>query len=280
MADPQTPQKALNTPIVGSDIGTWGTSLNNNFTSIDSLLGATQAVALSSANVVLTQAQANNLIFNLTGTLLVNVTVSFPAIGGLFIVNNQTTGDFTVTINTSASGSVGVEVAQGDIQIIYLDGTNAHDAAPAASAVPSGTAMLFAQAAAPTGWTQVTTNNDTALRVVSGAGGTVHGTVGLSAFISGGTQAHALVLAEIPSHSHGVNDPEHAHTTAIPGLPAGSSINGDDNGAVDNNFLGSSTFGSSASGTGITIQENGGNSGHNHGLQNLQYLDLITCTKN
>jgi hypothetical protein len=42
--------------------------------------------------------------------------------------------------------------------------------------LPSGTVMLFVQTAAPTGWTKSTTNNDKALRVVSGTastGGTV-----------------------------------------------------------------------------------------------------------
>ena len=33
---------------------------------------------------------------------------------------------------------------------------------------PSGTSMLFAQSAAPTGWTKQTTHNDKTLRVVSG----------------------------------------------------------------------------------------------------------------
>ncbi len=49
-------------------------------------------------------------------------------------------------------------------------------------AVPAGTKMVFSQAAAPTGWTQ-TSDNDQVLRVVSGAGG---GTGG-AASIAGGS---------------------------------------------------------------------------------------------
>merc|ERR1712093_615742 len=37
--------------------------------------------------------------------------------------------------------------------------------------VPSGATMLFYQSSAPTGWTQVTNQNNKALRVVSGTGG-------------------------------------------------------------------------------------------------------------
>lgn len=45
-----------------------------------------------------------------------------------------------------------------------------------ATLVPSGTVMVFLQAAAPTGWTKSTAHNDKALRVVSGAGGGNGGT--------------------------------------------------------------------------------------------------------
>ena len=56
-------------------------------------------------------------------------------------------------------------------------------------AFPSGTVMVFYQAAAPTGWAKVTTQNDKALRVVSGSGGG-----------SGGT--HAFTIPPSTSHGH------------------------------------------------------------------------------
>lgn len=46
--------------------------------------------------------------------------------------------------------------------------------------IPSGTTMLFAQAAAPVGWTKLTTHNNKALRVVSGTGGGSGGSVGFT----------------------------------------------------------------------------------------------------
>ena len=46
-----------------------------------------------------------------------------------------------------------------------------------------GSTMVFVQAAAPTGWTQVTTYNDYALRIVSGATGT-GGSVNFSSVFS------------------------------------------------------------------------------------------------
>jgi hypothetical protein len=63
----------------------------------------------------------------------------------------------------------------------------------------SGTTLLFYQVAAPTGWTQVTTHNDKALRVVSGTGGG-----------SGGTTAFTSVFA-----SRGVPLPQHSHNYRV-----------------------------------------------------------------
>lgn len=92
---------------------------------------------------------------------------------------------------------------------------------------PTGTAMLFQQTAAPTGWTKSITHNDKALRVVSGtvsSGGTtafstamgtpsVSGTVGISGAPAVGNLAVSmsgnvavgnttLSVNTIPSHTH------------------------------------------------------------------------------
>ena len=71
---------------------------------------------------------------------------------------------------------------------------------------PSGTKLLFAQATAPTGWTQDTTDeiDNRMLRVVKTAGG---GTGG----------SHSPILMDvIPSHTHGVSissaNTDHVHT--------------------------------------------------------------------
>lgn len=59
---------------------------------------------------------------------------------------------------------------------------------------PSGTKMVFFQASAPTGWTQDTTHNNKALRVVSGSGGGSGGTHDLSSPPSANHQ-HELPIA-------------------------------------------------------------------------------------
>ena len=72
--------------------------------------------------------------------------------------------------------------------------------------LPTGTAMLFVQTSAPTGWTKSTTHDNKALRVVSGSassGGSVSFT---SAFTSQTTTIGntTLTTAQIPSHTHDI----------------------------------------------------------------------------
>lgn len=72
-----------------------------------------------------------------------------------------------------------------------------------ATLIPAATVMLFFQAAAPVGWTKLTTQNDRALRIVSGAGG---GTGGTNLVSVGMAHTHTVA-----SHTHDLGS--HTHTT-------------------------------------------------------------------
>ena len=79
---------------------------------------------------------------------------------------------------------------------------------------PVGTAMLFMQTAAPTGWTKSTTHTDKALRVVSGTAGTGGSVAFTTAFASqavsgsvGTSGATTLSSAQMPSHTHNLTAP-------------------------------------------------------------------------
>ena len=166
----------------------------------------------------------------------------------------------------------------------------------------AGTTLLFYQAAAPTGWTQVTTINDTALRVVSGAtGGTTGGTTAFSTVFANQTptitvsisgvsvSATTLSTAQMPSHNHSVSDPGHNHTvTTYDGSgPANgfSRYNSSANASTGFNSLSAAT-------TGISIGNNGSGTSHTHSLSgsatgsssaitlNVKYANIILCSKN
>ena len=166
--------------------------------------------------------------------------------------------------------------------------------------IPAGTAMLFAQTTAPTGWTKSTTHDNKALRVVSGtasSGGSVAFTTAFaSQAVTGTVASYTLTTSDIPVHNHSasssVSDPGHFHTQQV---YSGANVNP----GSTANFYGLSgnnaTSGPSAqttltSTTGVTVSTSIGNTGsgggHSHGFSapsiNLavQYVDVIIATKN
>lgn len=129
-------------------------------------------------------------------------------------------------------------------------GGNTYDAFAGSAA----TKVPFYQAAAPTGWTKDTSQNDKAMRVVSGSGGTSGGSRALSSATTGGT---VLTVSNLPEHSHsGEYVISAAGTYVIPSGGVGANVN-------------------FQSGTGVT----GSDSSHDHPLA-LAYVDLIICSKN
>jgi hypothetical protein len=132
----------------------------------------------------------------------------------------------------------------------------------------SGVKMVFAQAAAPTGWTQDTSSNDAALRVVSGSGGGTGGSAGFSApshSLSGGSTT--LSTAQMPSHDHTA-----IYTTRSGYQGAAYLI------PYQQWFYHNNTFSKSGN-----IGVSGGNSSHNHSLSGSitapKYKDVIVATK-
>lgn len=170
-----------------------------------------------------------------TGTVTsVNGTGS---VNGLTLSGTVTTsGDLTLgggvnasTISTgvlvAANGGTGINAAGTSGNVLTSNGSAWVSQAPAVPTfLPSGTALLFVQTAAPTGWTKSTAHDNKALRVVSGTAGsggsvafttafasqTPAGTVSVS--VGAGTLgvgigtlavgSTTLSTAQMPSHSH------------------------------------------------------------------------------
>lgn len=133
MADPVTDNRNLTLPTVGGDAGTWGGILNSGvMAQLDLILGMTQPISISSADVTLSIPQWNNLAIVLSGTLTADRNLILPfnansstvAVGGLFVVDNRTAGAFNVSVKTQAAGSTGVQVPQGVRTLLYSDTVN------------------------------------------------------------------------------------------------------------------------------------------------------------
>ena len=154
---------------------------------------------------------------------------------------------------------------------LTTNGTNKIDAFPA------GTALLFQQTAAPTGWTKSTTHDNKALRVVSGTASSGGSTAFTSVFTS-----RTIAEANLPSHTHAVGtlatSSSGAHNHTVTALPGGGSFRG--GGASDD----------IAEETAITTSTNGA---HTHTITGataatgsgtaldfaVQYVDVVICTK-
>ena len=113
--------------------------------------------------------------------------------------------------------------------------------------IPSGTRMLFQQSNAPAGWTKDTTQDNKALRVVSGAVGS-GGAVGFTtAFASRSVSDTALDTDQMPEHTHGFSA-----TTSTAGNHSHSGSTSKD-GTHDHNFRWGQNSGSSGSTAGSGI---------------------------
>lgn len=146
-----------------------------------------------------------------SGTILTSGSAVTVAQGGTgastLTANNVILGNGTSAVQFVAPGTNG--------NVLTSNGTTWVSQA-AGGGFAAGTVMLFAQTAAPTGWTKNTSTGDnSALRVVTGAastGGSVAfttafasqtptGSVSISA-ISGSAGATTLTTPQIPSHTH------------------------------------------------------------------------------
>jgi hypothetical protein len=172
---------------------------------------------------------------------------------------------------------------------------------------PSGTVMVFYQASAPTSWTQVTTQNNKALRVVSGTGG---GTGGTHALTSPPSTSHTHTgpshTHSTPSHSHSHSLSAGAHTLSIAEMPShnhpftirtGSSLCNSWAGPAQSWQCGGTTYHSNTGGGGshshslsgsITSGGSGTSGSGGTGATGSsgptafapQYIDVIVCSKN
>lgn len=110
--------------------GLWVSTAENNTTNPDTggagwtslSFEGSQAVTVTTANVTLTQLQSAYPVIIVSGAKTAARNLIFPAVVGEWIVQNNTTGAFTLTAKT-ASGT-GVTLTQGESTFIYGDGTN------------------------------------------------------------------------------------------------------------------------------------------------------------
>ena len=121
-----TPNKGYPLPVVNGNPQTWGVLLNQALGIIDSNEGGFVQIDCSgNSNVVVSSVQSENLTIQLTGLLTGNIQLQMPAVGGFNIIDNQTTGNFAVTVISQGGGTATI-LTQGNQGFTYNDGTNQH----------------------------------------------------------------------------------------------------------------------------------------------------------
>ncbi len=174
-------------------------------------------------------------------------------------------GDTTVTPGSYTYSSITVD-AQGRL-------TSASSGA-APSAFPSGTAMLFVQTAAPTGWTKQTTHNNKALRVVSGTAGS-GGTVAFTtAFTSQAVAGSLSSTTATNIATTATNQATTAGGSVGVSLSAGGSVNLSAGGSVGTFTLTTTEMPSHTHGTNLASSNNNYGVGANNGV--LRSSGLLT----
>ena len=164
-----------------------------------SITGVTTVTTLNASNIAVT-----GILTASTSVVTSNLSASgnITASGSVSATGNVSSG--SVTINASSQNITGVNSVTSSSGFFNTQG---HQAAT----FPSGTALLFYQASAPTGWTKSTSHDDKALRVVSGSGGGSGGSTAFSTVMASRTPggsvtmtnaSFTLTTSEIPSHTH------------------------------------------------------------------------------
>jgi hypothetical protein len=314
----------------GDQSGIWGQTTNNNLGAlIEQAIAGVVTITMVDTNYTMTNFngvadEARNQVLVLEGTNTAQRNLIAPLIEKTYTIKNTTTGGFSVQI--IGSSGVGVVIPNGVTTTVYCDGLNFYPSINGIvgnlvvtgnatiagnlsvtgtnSIIPTGTRMPFAQAAAPTGFTQVT--DDTAtnrmLRVVNTAGG---GT---------GGSASPILMNVVPSHTHGFTtggqSANHVHGGTTGGQSADHSHNINTNQGQISFFAQSTGGGPAQSGfTGgvpvllVSPTTSGTSNDHNHNFTTggvstdhnhsgttdngssqtnwaPRYIDMIICAKN
>lgn len=130
-----TTNLALGQPVTGTESGTWGDDVNNSITSyLDIAIAGGLAITITTADVTLTNTQgtssATNIgsttaqyaILNISGAMTAARNLILPTLSRQYVINNNTTGGFALTVKGSATS--GVTLVNGEKAHVFWNGSD------------------------------------------------------------------------------------------------------------------------------------------------------------
>lgn len=261
--------------------------LNPNSTYIGSNKGAN----ISSASPLIIGVDGDYT--NITGTTSFNTINVTPD----RIFRTKFGGILTLTNNPGIMdlpGGANITTSAGDVATWFSTGTNIVQcvnyqkvngrAVIEIVEIESGTAMLFYQNSAPTGWTIDASNNDKLIKVVSSSGGVSGGNTAFTNVFNHthtdtfAADAHTLTTSQIPSHNHNLTGSTFNNATNGFGSHSVSAVGG---GLMGLTLADGSSLATSH------IQATGSGASHPHNLSGSitsttidpQFISTIVATK-
>jgi hypothetical protein len=175
-------------PVTGTESGTWGDDVSNGITQyIDASVAGTQSITTdadvtlsltngSSAGTNLGSTSAQYMQLLCTGARTANRNINVPNSSKMYVVNNSTTGGYSITVRGVTGPTTGVTVANGEKAIIYWS-TVASDFVRISSSVITNFTGILSAANGGTG----VANNSASTITISGNYGTTFTVTGTTA---------------------------------------------------------------------------------------------------
>ena len=134
MANSTSASLKLTVQATGENSGTWGQITNTNLLILEQAIGGFQSVAITTGATLTFSngalSNGKNNVLKLVGTIGGAVNVVVPdSIEKTYIIDNATTGAYTVTVKTSSGSGVTWAAADKGTKVVYSDGTNVVDTA-------------------------------------------------------------------------------------------------------------------------------------------------------
>ena len=120
--------------VTGENAGTWGTKTNTNIEILEDAIRGYATQALTSGGTVtltLTDGTKNDVVRHaviaLTGALSGNAVVEVPAVEKWWIIDNQSTNAYTVTVRVNGQSGITWGTSDKGTKILYCNGTDVVD---------------------------------------------------------------------------------------------------------------------------------------------------------